>query len=42
VPHRRWERIVANTGHVFMPTEKFTGRDALLNPQPSSFLQLWA
>src|SRR6202041_4159160 len=41
MPHVLWERIAANTGDVFTPMEKFTSGGAMLNLQPSSFLQLW-
>jgi hypothetical protein len=41
MPHMLWERVAANTGDVFTPMEKFTSGGAMLNLQPSSFLQLW-
>jgi hypothetical protein len=41
MPYVLWERVAANAGDVFVPMEKFTSSRAMLNLQPSSFLQLW-
>ena len=41
MPHMLWERATANSTDVFVPMEKFTSGDGMLNLQPSAYLRLW-